>query len=488
MPANLCPSGGRYTTSDGSDVWDLDLPADRPEWLVGIRESDEHNQMMFDGMRDQTYQLLRDKPFIEEVRQAGMAPMTAAGSGELQVEIGHGRGRRTVPVRRLRRGSTTAIVFRYGPAVHVWCMASAAKINSDDRINDFTWLLMELVMAYRPRNVFTANLSRVIRSLEQAGLLLHALVGNVDAIWHGNQRLALSGPEAATGKFQYNMLASFAAMERVAILQRLMAGQIARYRMGRWIPGLKLVPPGYVLDEKTGRLEVDQAQRQTIAAMLEILGSGAPARATLMAIGKLGVKMPHAVDEDGNPVSMSQSTGSTATTDALLSWLNTWIHGQYLYRYTNPGLEIDDLSGVPIVRRHEGDAGEFQMLLTVPLPEGGWASKDVLDRVVAVARARWADFVDMRGGQRPLHESIERACADPALAQMQFRRRNTAGSTLQITRSGKTRRGPTGGAAREQVAPLVGRRWHSNGLVFRVGGMTYGKYRITATVAAEDVA
>jgi hypothetical protein len=170
MPADLCPSGGRYTTSDGSDVWGLDLPADRPEWLVGIRESDEHNQMMFDGMRDQTYQLLRDKPFIEEVRQAGMAPMTAAGSGELQVEIGHGRGRRTVPVHRLRRGSTTAIVFRYGPAVHVWCMASAAKINNDDRINDFTWLLMELVMAYRPRNVFTANLSRVIRSLEQAGL------------------------------------------------------------------------------------------------------------------------------------------------------------------------------------------------------------------------------------------------------------------------------------------------------------------------------
>jgi hypothetical protein len=35
---------------------------------------------------------------------------------------------------------------------------------------------------------------------------------------------------------------------------------------------LKLVPPGYVLDEKTGRLEVDQAQRQTIAAMLEVLG------------------------------------------------------------------------------------------------------------------------------------------------------------------------------------------------------------------------
>jgi hypothetical protein len=485
---DLHPSGGRYTTSDGSDVWDLDKGKDRPEWMVSIRESDEHDQMMFDGMRDQTYQLLRHLPFIEQVRKAGMEPMAADGSFELEVAEGDAGSRRAVQVRRLRRGNTTVIVFRYGPAVHVWCMASAAKIHNDDRINDFTWLLMELVLAYRPRNVFTANLSRVIRSLEQAGLLLHALVGNVDAIWHGSQRLALAGPEASTGKFQYNMLASFAAMERVAILQRLMAGRVARFRMGRWVPGRKLVPPGYVLDAKTGLLEVDERQREMIAAMLEILGSGAPSRATLMAIGKIGMKMPHAVDEDGNPVPASHATTSTATTDALLAWLNTWIHGQYLYRFSNGGLEIDDLSGVPVVRRNDSDMGEFQMLLSVPLPEGGWASTEVLGRAVAVARERWADFIDMRGEPRPLHPSIEHACVDPELAQMQFRRRNTAGSTLQVTRSGKPRRGPTGGAARAQVAPLIGRRWNRDGIVFRIGGMNSGKYRITATAADEDVA
>lgn len=87
------------------------------------------------------------------------------------------------------------------------------------------------------------------------------------------------------------MLASFAAMERVAILQRLMAGRVARFRMGRWVPGRKTVPPGYVLDAKTGLLEVDERQREMIAAMLEILGSGAPSRATVMAIGKIGMKI-----------------------------------------------------------------------------------------------------------------------------------------------------------------------------------------------------
>jgi hypothetical protein len=132
--------------------------------------------------------------------------------------------------------------------------------------------------------------------------------------------------------------------------------------------------------------------------------------------------------------------------------------------------------------------GEFQMLLSVPLPEGGWASTEVLGRAVAVARNRWADFIDMRGEPRPLHPSIEHACVDPDLAQMQFRRRNAIGSTLQVTRSGKPRRGPTGGAARAQVAPLIGRRWNRDGIVFRIGGMSSGKYRITATAADEDVA
>jgi len=258
--------------------------------------------------------------------------------------------------------------------------------------------------------------------------------------------------------------------------------------MGRWSCGKQLIPPGYCYDAKAGLLVVDESQRETIAQVLEILGSGSSPRVQLMAIGRLGMTLPKAVDEDGNPVSVSRSTAATATTDALLAWLNTWMHGQYLYRFSNPGLEITDLSGVPVVRRDDTDAGEFQMLLTVPMPEGGWASNQVLERAVAVARRRWADFLDMHGEPRLLHESVERMCVDPALAQMQFRRHIGSGSTKQMTRSGKPRRGPTGGAARELVAPLIGRRWSSGDLVFRVGGMSSGKYQLTATAAQQDTA
>lgn len=67
-------------------AWDIPLVKGQPPTTPGrtaaafeVRESDLYDRLLFDGMRQQTYELYRDNPWVRAVLETGMAPMAAKG-------------------------------------------------------------------------------------------------------------------------------------------------------------------------------------------------------------------------------------------------------------------------------------------------------------------------------------------------------------------------------------------------------------------------
>ena len=271
---------------------EIPLRSDQPAPVPGrvaamfeVRESDYDDKLLFTAMLEQTYEPYRDNPWVAAVLATKMAAMHASYSHTFVVNFDDGTTLQLeVLIERIKKPHATVVRFQLGPFVHVWSMSSAATTNAGGD-NDFTQILLAEIRRAKSQLLIAANISRLVRSDQEAGLLLKVLPDHVDAISTGSQVMKLNGENSEYGRMQFMLLGSMAAMERTWIVTRMMTGRIAAWRRGQWLYGRNSVPFGYRLDEEN-RLHPIPEMREQVREMLLILGTDqAPALTALQSCG-----------------------------------------------------------------------------------------------------------------------------------------------------------------------------------------------------------
>lgn len=492
--------------------------------LFVVRESDEQDRLMFEGMTAQTYQPHADNPNIAPILSLGLAPLDARGP----ITVTDAQGRQeTVLLERITRGRTTAVLFSYRGFWHLWSMASAAK-ETEAGLNEFTQILIEVIERLHPIELVAANVSRLVRSDHQANLLQAAMHRRVDVVVAGAVRFEFAGPNAHIGRLLFAVLAMMAAMERDWIVQRVTAGMIARWRRGLWPRGQQFVPFGYQLTDD-GVLVPRPELRENVRQMMLVLSSDAAPSEKQQRLAELGIMTQRpkrgarqsTVDALRSPVALERRLNACAA---------IWIQGEYLYRHRNPFRELNEMAGVSIQRHDPAtvsamehlvgsaalaealnaagtatemlraevgpdhvdepgvpgmyghpeagagirDSGELQMLCRVPVPDGGWAEQEVLDRYAAYVQdlTRRAVSEQPTRRPRPLSAEVEAGSVDPTLHSHIL-----SSSVAQAGSWTKgTGRGPA--QARAQIAPLTGRRWSDGSYEYELNITGNNKYSI----------
>jgi len=288
----------------------------------------------------------------------------------------------------------------------------------------------------------------------------------VEKVWSAEQTLDMT---KFLDRFGLNFLAHHAEADLRNILQRTIAGRLVSATRGSWVPGNVTVPWGYKFDERTKTLRCDPSLQPKIERMLRILSTAQNKTKAIGQLSDLGMPMARKRTADGKRAPLSESGRPESMLFLnLLRLVPLYSHGEYLMRYANPGLRLDELAGYPVVRFGEADSGEFQLLVKVPLPEGGWAPRDVLDAAEATLRHA-ADDVCQRTGQmfRPLHAGIRSQAADPRLLASML----PSGSWTNLT----TRQGA---AAHAQTPAFAGRQWVSDDTEFQLYSPTPDVYEL----------
>lgn len=387
------------------------LPGARGSLLVVVRESDAHDWVQMEGMAAQTYAGLMGNPIADAIARAGITPMHGK-EFDLDVDLGAPGGQVTVTVvpEVRRHGKTKAVLFRVGQTYHLWCMASAASVSDASKINAWNQIVMDVIREVRPVQLHVATVSRLVRSHRQALLLQEAMTDNVDFLTFSGMRLDFVGHQFAVGHMMLTVLGMMAAQERDWIMQRLMAGRVALFKRGLWQYGLSFVPFGYRYDKATRTLMIDPSTAKIVPKMIDILLSDASMRRKQLDLSAIGVTMRRHSRVDpqagGAYLPLSHAHNASMAVDQLLLSASIWVHGQYVTRLKNPGLSYDHIAGVPIVREHERDSGELQMVSDLPVPEGGWGSPEQLAALWQLALKREAKLTNAGAGHRRLSPEL----------------------------------------------------------------------------------
>jgi DNA invertase Pin-like site-specific DNA recombinase len=467
--------------------------------LFVVRESNENDDVQFDGMRQQTYAKYRTSQAVQEVRAAGMAPLTQDVIW-IQTTVDGEPREVEVPVELLVEGGTKAYLFFWRGFWHLWSQASAAKLGRNRSTNEFTDILIRVIEEKRPMAVFAANFSRLIRSQWQGGRLMAAMQGNVDVVVTGETRFQLTGEAAANGLLMFSMFATVASMERNWIVQRLVAGRIASWRRDEWPFADRISLLGYAFDSNSKKLvlDPDPKVRERVRDMLMVLVGDAPPAEMVRQLSDLGCTVVRRQNgkTERVPASAAQAPGEYVA--ALYSWAPVWCAGEYLWRHRNAFPGVRELAGVPVVYmpKEEGrqevdpaaallrelgvgelaselrdlvtsqdgddlDAGELQMLLKVPLPEGGWAEPELLEafaqKSIERSQAKLESTV-----LRPLSAAVAEKSANAALHERIVARTvriddfDGHGSRVSTSRG------------KSKIAAFAGRSWVRDGWVYEM--------------------
>ena len=470
--------GGAASADPGwlTDAATKPLDAARPLGLFVIRESDEWDLELFNAMREQTYVERRELEPVEAIRKVGLAPLK---SDTFSVEW-RGRAERVV-VEELREGRTRAYLFHFRGYWHLWSQASAHRVDAgtaDDRVNAFTAILVKVVRRLRPKVLHAANLSRLVRSTKQGNWLWSQLDGNIDALWVKEKRFDLTGESLEMSMMLLHMLSWTASLERDAIVQRLLAGRIAKWRRGEWAFGDATVPFGFKLESR--RLVPDGSKRAAVREMMLVLSSDAPPSEKVRQLDAAGVTMMRRHRRLGHRTSIASAVNPDYAVSTLMAWAPLWICGEYLWRVTNSFPNMDELAGVPIVRYPRRvdldglpDPGELQMLYRVGLPEGGWAEDEIVDKFARAAIARSLELIERgRSRTRPIAQTVLEESSNA----------HVLASVLPADYAGARDRKSTArrdaARAKATISAFTGRGWREDDVWMELQMCGGGRYRL----------
>ncbi|NUR14915.1 MAG: recombinase family protein [Dermatophilaceae bacterium] len=439
--------------------------------LVVVRESDEHQVVFFDGMREQTYQMIHI-PEIDAVRALGLSPMYAKDTIDVTTHEPDGRARVvTIKIERIQEGATKALLFEFGGYWHLWSMASATRL-SDSRENEFTTILTDTIRRLCPHTIYVANIGRLVRSTSQQAKIQDALIDRVDRIVTKQVEFKFDGANRPFGLMMFMMMAISASMERDWIVQRTAAGRVAQWRRDAWPFGAEAVPYGYRFG-KGRRVVIDPEQRELIRNMLNILAMELPPAERVRRLGEAGLMSKKVIKRFGQRVSVDGLSRPEVLVGRLYALTPVWTRGEFLHRTTNPFHDAQEVAGVPVMRASADDPGELQLLYRLDLPDGGWADEEVLRMVEEQAVLNHASVAAGRSARRPLSVHVRTASGAPHLHEDLFGNSHLHGKDVA------TKRRRAGAYAKRLVAALGGRSWGDDAYRYemRVHGDHYNVLR-----------
>jgi hypothetical protein len=456
----------------------------RPLGLIVVRESDEHDMQVFNAMREMTYQNLRHIPAVEAVRAAGMAPFDGDSFHVVWDREDGTTVTREITVERIVHGDTSVLMFFFEGYWHLWSQASAAKVSSFG-YNNFTRILTQQIELRCPVTLYAANLSRLIRSEREADKVTMALRDRVDRVDARDQKFDLVGRDAWVGFMMLTIMGWCASSERTAIVQRLLAGRVAQWRKNEWPLGAGSVPFGYSFDRKEKRLVMDESKRDAVREMILVLCSDAPPSLKAIELDRLGVRAFRKDPKTGNYKPFAARSNPEQAIKTLTMWAPVWVMGEYLHRYTNPLGDLDELSGLKIVRHpfnkakmgrkaKAKDPGELQMLFKVETPADGWAEPELLE-AFALKATSLASRLLAEGSvnsPRPLSPLVFERSQNADL----FRRLLPAESLNRL--DGKSRARRDAARARSTIRPFVGLNWIEDGWFYELQASAQKAYKI----------
>ena len=470
ITADAACSGGapglQYGISPQTDI----------EILFVIRESDESDLVLFDQMRYQTYVVHRGDPLIAAIMAAGMNPLHCDSEFELTVPTPTGPQTIKVQVEIHDRGRSKARLFRVGNTAHLWSRGTAA-IENEDRTNDFTEILTDVVTELRPRIVTAANFSRLIRNQDQGSSLSKAFSNNgVEVVQAGGMDFPFQGPKAGVGKLMFSVFAMVAEMERNWIVTRLLAGKVASWRRGEWPYGKNTVPFGYTYEPASRRLVPDLSKRGKVRSMLLALSSGSAPLELVEQLASYGVTSMRPGRRDAT-ATLAATGNPRQMIDNFFAWAPLWVSGEYLYRVTSSLKDTPELAGLTLScdPTDPDDRGELQMLSRVDMPTDGWAEPSVLEAFRAAALQR---ATELRGthsrSTRPLTAAVRAGSADVELLDGLLNPQAMRGIDQRSRREVRRRRG------QRTLAMLSGMTWAAGRTRFELQVVRRGVYKLLA--------
>jgi DNA invertase Pin-like site-specific DNA recombinase len=335
-----------------------------------MRESDRYDQILMEGMIQQTLAKVSHLPGAKELMVAG-------------TEVFSNPRKWGASVRRVGR-SQLSMVERDG-VLYLYSMGTAASEDLPDA-NAFIQELIKVVVTYSPRETWVSSFTRLTRSANYVGDLMKAF-GDHPGLLHCEAEINLSTPE---GKMLFQMLGMIAAMERDYIVRRHTAGRVAQWRRSDWIPNA--YPPGYkVVDRK---IVIDEDAIEATKAMLGILANSALSTAeTTSSIGALGITTPAVQRLHGDEATIADARNPTSILDTLLGWVESYETGRHETLWPNPFPGVTDIAGVSIENIEGFDHGALRLVQEMPIPDGGWADQSIFDAI----RSR-IELVSLTGG------------------------------------------------------------------------------------------
>ena len=340
-------------------VQSVERPESRLDHLVVVRESDAYDNLLMEAMIQQTLAKVADLPGAAELQAAGMAVL---------------ENPRRFGATQRRMGSSRLVTVERDGVLYIFAMGSAAKVDLDDDTNAIVSELLRVAAAYRPREVWVAAFTRLLRSSDHVGDLLRVFSEHVEVL-HCEAEIHPATPE---GKMLFQVLAMIAATERDYIVRRHTAGRVAQWRRGEWIP--TGYPPGYRLEQR--RLVLDENEIERTRAMLQVLAAEALTTAECARrLGELGVTTPMLKSRHGQGATIADARNPTEAVSTLCGWAELYRTGRYEMLWPNPVPGVSDIAGVPVETVEGYPHGALRLPFSVDLPPDGWAEDATIEAV-----------------------------------------------------------------------------------------------------------
>lgn len=355
--------------------------------LVLARESSANDYLEIEGLIAQAASLYSEIDGIEAVAALGIEPLRTSERTLLVQMADPASGEESLHplhLERLEVGKAKGVLFSFRGTAYLYSLTSAAKVDELGH-QDWTRMLIRVICRLRPHRLRAVSVSRYTRNLEVAGLLLHAASRHVDQIWAGPLELQMRGTRAPMDKLLFTMLAMAAALERDALVSRMVAGKVNAARRNQWLAGARSVPPGYELVEKT--LVPVAADRPLVQAMLTLIVSRPTAMQFVVRAGELGLRLRPLADADAEGRSVAYTSSPGSKLDSFLALLPLYATGQKVVKLPNPFPGAKHFADIPVVCSADGRE-EVHIVSTFGVPEGGWADQALLDAALAVAIER----------------------------------------------------------------------------------------------------
>jgi DNA invertase Pin-like site-specific DNA recombinase len=386
--SRLLATGGAGLSEDAEGEW-------RADHLVVARESDAWDLQLLEGMIFQTLGHYDAIPGRDSLLKLGVGPVrkTPAG-GYLIVE-----------------GKSRAVLFEHQGTWCLYSQGSAASADGPDGDNGFCRILERVLEELRPRHLYIATFSRLVRNSEFAGGVMAAARKHVGVL-HCREMTDLR-PGDERDRIFFTMLTMFSDMERTQQMTRLTLGLLAKAHRGEFLDGPRAVPLGYRM-LPGHRVVVDPRARHVVDRLLRLLAEPGLTALDIARAMEPTELAPPAVTGDGwaykpahggewGPEDADLAAGLAAARasgrtnmfipkDQVRKWyrqLPLYLDGKWVKFRQVPAGSAARFGRHDVVRlKGKGQVRPcVRTELNLGIPDGGWAPTDVLEAAARRAAA-----------------------------------------------------------------------------------------------------